>query len=398
MSQRAVGEVDRDEPAIRAETFEQPSVKTHDRPAQKSGCIDQMAAMGQDKVPPPIGLGIALGLERLRARHRDRLEVVGHRVSINRVIIPRLERDPLAHLLGDELAGEGDPGIETAIVAHLDDQLGRRRTIAELAARLDRRAQRFLDQDVLAGRERLQGGRHMELVGDGDDDRVDPRVGQHLVVVAIGQPWVDERRPCGRAGRRPGRRSRRARCSWPCDRLPDARTGRSVRSRARRFADSDRPWRSCDFPRIALPQGFERAARFFRLATAARAARCSSIEISLSSPERWISIACKHGIQADARVGLAALVLDGIDRGAGQEQDVLGDPLGLDILEVEDQVSLIESTRAGDHRGIDSGDRPRECLFRGEPFGSVGADDRASPAELGPSGGNRCRRAGPAGR
>ncbi len=62
----------------------------------------------------------------------------------------------------------------------------RRGAIAQLAARLDGRAQRLLDQDVLAGLERLQRRGHVELVGDGDDHRLDLRVGQHGVVIAIG--------------------------------------------------------------------------------------------------------------------------------------------------------------------------------------------------------------------
>ena len=115
--------------------------------------------MRQQIVAPPVGLGIALGPKRLGARDRDRLEVVGHRVAIDRVVIPRFERDPLAHLLGDELAGEGDARVEPAVVADLDDQPGRGRPVAQLAARLDGRAQRLLDQHVLAGLDRLRAPR-----------------------------------------------------------------------------------------------------------------------------------------------------------------------------------------------------------------------------------------------
>ncbi len=84
----------------------------------------------------------------------------------------------------------------------------------------------------------------------------------------------------------------------------------------------------------------------------------------------------EHRLEPDARVGLAVLGLDRVDRRAGQEQDVLGDPLRFQVLQVEDQVALVERAGAGDHRGVDAGDRPREGLFRGVPFRAVGADVR----------------------
>ena len=43
---------------------------------------------------------------------------------------------------------------------------------------------RFLDQDVLAGLEGGQRDRQVEVVGDGDADGVDVRLGQQLAVVA----------------------------------------------------------------------------------------------------------------------------------------------------------------------------------------------------------------------
>ena len=86
--------------------------------------------------------------------------------------------------------GEGDAGVEPAVVADLDDQARPRDPVAKLPALLDGRPQRLLDQDVLAGLDRLEAGRDVERVGDGDDHGVDLGVGEHRVVVAVG-----DRRP-----------------------------------------------------------------------------------------------------------------------------------------------------------------------------------------------------------
>ena len=196
MAEGAVRVVDRDEPAERPETLQQPGTHADDRPAQKPGRIDQMAAVGEQVstasdppwARPPAGAPGAV--------HRDRLEVVGHRVAIDRVVVPGLERDPPAHLLADEPSGEVDARVEPAVVADLDDQPARRRPIAQLAARLDGRPQRLLDQDVLSGLERLARRADVELVGDRDDHRLDVGIGQHGVIVAIrdARP-VDGRHP-----------------------------------------------------------------------------------------------------------------------------------------------------------------------------------------------------------
>ncbi len=45
VAQRAIFEVDRDEPAIGTETFEQPGADADDRPAQEPRRIDQVAAV-----------------------------------------------------------------------------------------------------------------------------------------------------------------------------------------------------------------------------------------------------------------------------------------------------------------------------------------------------------------
>ena len=82
VAERAVGEVDVDEPAERARSLEQPGPHADDRPAQEPRRVDQVAAVGQQEVPPPIGpSGRPAGRERLRAVDRDGLEVVGHRVA-----------------------------------------------------------------------------------------------------------------------------------------------------------------------------------------------------------------------------------------------------------------------------------------------------------------------------
>lgn len=91
---------------------------------------------------------------------------------------------------------KGDAGVEAAIVADLDDQAGRRGPVAERTARLDGCSERFLDQHVFAGLERLNRRGDVKLVGDCDDDRLDLRVGQHGGIVAIGDPGLmDSRHP-----------------------------------------------------------------------------------------------------------------------------------------------------------------------------------------------------------
>ena len=47
MPERAVFEIDGDEPAKRAEPLEQPRAHGGDRPAQEPGRVDQVAAMGE---------------------------------------------------------------------------------------------------------------------------------------------------------------------------------------------------------------------------------------------------------------------------------------------------------------------------------------------------------------
>ncbi len=105
-------------------------------------------------------------------------------------MIPRFERDPLAHFLDDKFAGKGDARVEAAIVADLDDQVARRGPVAECAARLDCGPERFLDQHMLAGLECLHRRGDVKLVGDSDDHRLDLWVGQHGGVVAIGNPGL----------------------------------------------------------------------------------------------------------------------------------------------------------------------------------------------------------------
>ena len=56
----------------------------------------------------------------------------------------------------DESTGERDAGVESTIIADLNDQPGLCRAVAEFSTGLDGRAQRLLDQDVLPGLERLQ--------------------------------------------------------------------------------------------------------------------------------------------------------------------------------------------------------------------------------------------------
>jgi hypothetical protein len=91
---------------------------------------------------------------------------------------------------------EGDPGVEALHVANLEDETGLPHLTAERLAFLDGHAQRLLDQHVLPRRQRFGRRRDVELIGNRDDDGIDVRVGEQLIVVSVRHVrLVDERHP-----------------------------------------------------------------------------------------------------------------------------------------------------------------------------------------------------------
>src|SRR5438445_12249687 len=102
-----------------------------------------MAGVREDEIAALVGLGIAFRSQGLRARDRNWLQVVRHRVAVSRIAIPRLESDQLADLLPNEATGKGHPGIEAAVVADLEDELGLAQLFAQRFALLHIHAERF---------------------------------------------------------------------------------------------------------------------------------------------------------------------------------------------------------------------------------------------------------------
>src|SRR5262249_10766449 len=72
----AVGEIDGDKPAVRAEALEETGANGLDLAAEEAGRIDEMAAVRQHEVTPLVRLRIALGLARVLTADGNRLQVV----------------------------------------------------------------------------------------------------------------------------------------------------------------------------------------------------------------------------------------------------------------------------------------------------------------------------------
>ena len=76
------------------------------------------------------------------------------------------------------------PRKEPAIAADREDRVAWHE-ITQLFALLDGDAQGLLDEDVLAGRERLAGQRHVKAIVDGDEDEVDVGIAEQLVAIEV---------------------------------------------------------------------------------------------------------------------------------------------------------------------------------------------------------------------
>src|SRR5688572_1398590 len=152
-----------------------------------------MTRVGEDEVSTFVGLGIARGLARRGAGLRNGLEIVRHRVAIDTVPVPCLEREQLPDLLLDELPRESDAGIETPVVPDLERELRFVDASAQFLAFLDGQTKRLLDEHMFAGVNRLERERHMELIRHPNKHGLDPSIRQHFVKIAISETWLMQR-------------------------------------------------------------------------------------------------------------------------------------------------------------------------------------------------------------
>ena len=141
--------------------------------------------MRQHEILPQIGLRIAGRLPRQLAGDGQRLDRIGVGVAMGGIAIPGLQRQDLAHLVADEIARCFQRRVEALHVPDLQHLARALDRIGELLAFLDRDADRLFAQHVLAGLQRLDRHRHVIGIGGGDDHRLQFRVGQHRVKVAI---------------------------------------------------------------------------------------------------------------------------------------------------------------------------------------------------------------------
>src|SRR5262249_31179769 len=140
-----------DKPAERAKALQHSRAHRNNIARQEPRRVDQMAGVREEEVAALVGLGIALRPTGGGALLDERLEVVRHRVAVRRIAIPRFEGHHLPKFLADELRRERHAGIEPAVVADLEDQLGASNVLPKLFAFLDAYPQGLLDQDMLAG-------------------------------------------------------------------------------------------------------------------------------------------------------------------------------------------------------------------------------------------------------
>ena len=167
----------------------------------------------------------------------------------------------------------------------------------------------------------------VELVGDRDDDRLDLGIGQHRVVVAIGDLRLVDRghalaQVVGQVADGVQLGVARLAAGVEVSELGDRAAAQNADPQAAIIlGDHD------DLPRIALPQRLAKRGQVLPLGER-RQGRQVLLHRDILELARAMDLdRLEHRLEADPRVGLAALVLDRVDRRAGQEQHVLGDPL-----------------------------------------------------------------------
>ena len=186
MSERATGKLHFDVPAEGAGLLAQSRADTGDVAAEPARGVHEMARVREEEVAPPVGLGISFGPARGSAGLHQRLEIVRHRVAMDRVPIPRLDREERADLLRDELSCKGNAGIKAPVVPDLEDTPGLMNQASQLFTLLDGDAQRFLDEHMLAGGNGLLRERDVKLIRHAEEQGLDAIIRQHLVEVAVG--------------------------------------------------------------------------------------------------------------------------------------------------------------------------------------------------------------------
>src|SRR5215210_4703330 len=184
----AISELRLSEPAAGAEFLHEPGAYAHYLPAQEADGVKEVAAVRQHVVTSPVRPGFALWSPGLFAGQGDRLQGVGHRVTVERVAVPGFEREHLPHLLPDKAVREGDAGVEALLGADLEHEPRSQNSLAQVLALLHAHAHGLLHEHVLAGLDGLSSSGHVELVRHPDDHRLDARVGEHGSVVGVRNP------------------------------------------------------------------------------------------------------------------------------------------------------------------------------------------------------------------
>src|SRR5262249_32644810 len=112
MPQRAARKLDLNKPAISSEAFAQPRLHANELVTEKSRCVHQVAGVCQNKIAPFVGFGITPGLACRCACKWDWLQIVRHRVAIDRVPVPRFERKQSAHFFLNKFPRKGNARIK----------------------------------------------------------------------------------------------------------------------------------------------------------------------------------------------------------------------------------------------------------------------------------------------
>ena len=88
-----------------------------------------------------------------------------------------------------------------------------------------------------------------------------------------------------------------------------------------------------------------------------------------------------HRLGPDLWIVLPRGILDAVDGRPCEKDHIFRYLSGLDIAKIQDDIALVESTRANDHRRIDAVDWLRQGPFRGMPFGAIGTQERLTTLE-----------------
>ena len=154
LAEAAVGVGDLEEPAVRVRLRRQSGPDGLQRAAEVPGGVEHVAAVAEDQVAPPVGLGVAGRTASGGTGLDDRLQGVGHAVAVGGVGVPVLQPDQLADLVANEVVGERDTGVVALLVADQHDPVAGASGFGQRLGVLDGRGHRLLDQHMLAGVER----------------------------------------------------------------------------------------------------------------------------------------------------------------------------------------------------------------------------------------------------